>query len=133
MQDMAETMSIRPLAQMPANDKPQWKLKATYSRVANPSISEVCLKEDSMFDYAESEAWAQCYKMICSPEDDEEWPRGLSFEHEKMLLNGKQLILESPAKALLDKWHQKLMHPSAAEQRKDMETRYVFLTEPGGS
>ena len=102
MRNMAETMSIRPLAQTPANDKPQSKSKATSSTDANPSTSQSCLKEDWTSDYADSEARAQYYKVISSPDDDEEWPQGLSVEHEKMFLNGKLLLPESRAKDLLD-------------------------------
>ena len=126
MRDMAETMSVRPLAQMPANDKRQSKSKATSLTDANPSTSRSCLKEDWRSEYADSEAWAQYYKVISSPNDDEEWPQGLSVEHEKMLLNGKLLVPESRAKDLLDEWHQELMHPSAARQWKDMEPRILF-------
>ena len=124
--NMAETMSIRPLAQMPANDKPHSKSKATSSTDANPSTSQSCLKEDGTSDYADSDAWAQYYKVISSPDDDKEWPQGLSVEHEKMFLNGKLLVPESRAKDLLDEWHQELMHPSAAREWKDMEPRFLF-------
>ena len=123
MQNIAETMSIRPLARMPANDKQQSKSKATSSTDANPST---CLKEDWTSDYADSEAWAQYYKVISSPNDDEEWPQKLSVEHEKMFLNGKLLVPESRAKDLLDECHQELMHPSAAREWKDMEARFLF-------
>ena len=44
MRKTAETMSIRLLAQIRANDKPQSKLKATSSADANPSTSQLCLK-----------------------------------------------------------------------------------------
>ena len=116
MRDMAETMSIRPLAQMPASDKPHSKSKATSSTDANRSTSQSCLREDWTSDYATSEAWAQYYKVISSPDDDEEWPQKLSVEHEKMFLNEKLLVPESRAKDLLDEWHPELMHPSAARQ-----------------
>ena len=58
MQSITETMSNRRLAQMPANDKPQAKSKATSSTDANLSTSQSCLKGDWMSDYADSEAWA---------------------------------------------------------------------------
>ena len=106
MQNMAETMSIRPHAQLPANYKPQSKWKATSSTDANRSTSQSCLKDDWTSDYANSEAWAQYYKVISSPDDDEEWPQEPSVEHEKMFLNGKLPVLESPAKDLLDECHQ---------------------------
>ena len=109
-----------------ANDKPQLKSKATSSTDANPSTSQLCLREDWTSDYADSEACTQYYKVISSPDDDEEWPQGLSVEHEKMFLNGKLLVPESRAKDLLDEWHQEFMHPSAARQRKDMEPRFLF-------
>ena len=59
MQDMAETMSIRGLAQKPASDKPQSKSKATSTTDAYPSTSQSSLKEDWTSDYANSGAWAQ--------------------------------------------------------------------------
>ena len=77
MRNMAEIISIGPLAQMRANDKLQSKSKATSSTDANSSTSQSCLKEDSTYDYADSEAGSQYYKVISSPNDDEQWPRGL--------------------------------------------------------
>ena len=74
MRDMAETMSIQPLAPMPASDEPQSKSKATSSTDANPSTSQSWLKEDWTSDYADSQSWAEYYKVISSPDDDEEWP-----------------------------------------------------------
>ena len=126
MQSMVETMSIRQVAQLPANDKPQSKWKATFSPDVNPSSSQSCLREDWTSNYADSEAWAQYYKVISSPEDDEEWPRGLSIEYDKMFWNGKPLVPESRAKDILHEWHQELMHPSAARQWEDMEPRILF-------
>ena len=126
MRNMAETTSIRPLAQMPANDQPPSKWKATSSTDANPSTLQSCLKEDWTSDYCDSEAWAQYYKVISSPDGDEEWSRGLSVEHEEMFFNGKLLVPQSCAKDLLEEWHQELMHRSAARQCKDMEPSFLF-------
>ena len=74
------------------------------------------MKEAWTSDYADPEAWAQYYNVFSSPDDDVEWPRGLSVEHEKKFLNGKLLVPETRAKDLLDEWHQELMHPSAARR-----------------
>ena len=47
------------------------------------------------------------------PDQDKEWPRGRSVEHEKIFLSGRLLVPESRAKGLLDEWHRELMQPSA--------------------
>ena len=131
MRYMAKTMSIRPLAQKRAKDKPQSKSTATSSTDANPSTSQSCLKEDRTSDYADSEAWPQYYKVIFSSDDDEKWPRGLSVEHENMFLNGKLHALESCAKDLLDEWHQQWMHPSGKTMQRHGTKVLVSRRSPG--
>ena len=64
--------------------------------------------------------------VISSPDDDEEWPRARSVEHEETFLNRKLLVLKSGAKDLLDERHRKLMHRSAARKWRDMEPTFLF-------
>ena len=69
------------------------------------------LMEDWAEDYTASEHWNMYTNAVTAPSDDE-WPKGLMEDGDKLFLNDKLLVPENRVEALIDHWHDaKLMHP----------------------
>ena len=57
----------------------------------------------------------------------DEWPKSLTEDKEKLLLNDKLLVPENRVEALIDHCYKaQLMHPGRNKMQRDLEWRFEF-------
>ena len=87
---------------------------------------ESVLMEDWLEDYAASEHKNRYWNAVSAPCDDE-WPKGVTEDRNKLFLNDKLLVPESRVEALIDHWHNaQLMHLGRDKMQRDLEWRFEF-------
>ena len=95
-----------------------------------PAIEGVqsVLMEDWSDDYANSDHWRKYWNAVSAPSDDD-WPKGLTEDGDKLFLKDKLLVSKNWVEDLIDRWHNaQLMHPGRDKLQKDLESR--FLSPP---
>ena len=87
---------------------------------------ESMLMKDWSEDYAASKHCNKYWNAVSAPSDDE-WPKGLTEDRDKLFLNDKLLVPEYRVEALIDHWHNaQLMHPGGDRMQRDLERRFEF-------
>ena len=77
-------------------------------------------------DYADSEHWNKCWNAV-SAQSDDEWPKGLTEDGDKLFLNDKLLVPENRVEALIDHRHNaQFMQPGRDKMQPDLEWRSEF-------
>ena len=88
---------------------------------------ESVLMDDLAKDHAASQHWNK-YWSSASPPSDDEWPKGLTEDENKLFINDKLLVPEDRVEALIDHWHNApLMHPGRDKMKRELEWRYAKL------
>ena len=94
--------------------------------VAPVELVRSVLTEDWSDDYAASEHWSRYWNAVSAPSDDE-WPKGLTEDGDKLFLKDKLLVPEDQMEELIDHWHNaQLMHSGRNKMQLDLEWGFKF-------
>ena len=84
------------------------------------------LPEDRSEDYAASEHWNK-YWNAGSASSDDEWPKCLTEDGNKLFVNDKLLVPENVVQALIDHWHNaQPMHPDRDKMQRVLAWSFEF-------
>ena len=96
------------------------------SLMARIEYVELVLMQDWPEDCVSSEQWNKYWNAVSDPSDDE-WPKGLTEDGDKLILNDKLFVRVIWVEAPMDDWHNPHpMLPGRNKMQRDLQCRFEF-------